>query len=487
MTDEVSPERQNRLPDGEGIPGLLAECVETARAAAASLHPRRLVVGLLAILAITQIGGLHDRLAGPRFGPVGLFADDPAGDLEASVERWRDRLGAAVRDGTLGEREPFDVAAATPWELLEEARARCAVSFDESGDRRADAESAERRSQILSSALRSDRPLGTFEAVSIECAASFGRFCRAVVVIEPRTAAEALGTLLIAVPSAVWRHDRLFPITVVLPASIICALLGGMVSRMAACRFARRQWLTLGESADFMGASWRRLVVAPLLPLAASLVPLGLVALLGLLLAVPVLDVVAGVLFGVSLGLGLVAGILLVGLAVGWPLIVPAIACEEADAADCVQRAYAEPFNRFGRYLVLLVASLLGLAVAVAVLDAVLLATFWAVGLAVAGTAPEWVGAVLSGRAWLEFGAIPATSPNVAGWSVDAVATWITLARMLIGALAFAWFFDAGVRIHLFLRRAVDRVRPEEIAEAPGALPRAERIREAIEAARRSR
>lgn len=483
MTDEASPERQVDLPDGDGFAGLLAECVIVARAAAASLHPRRLLIGLLAVLVLGQIGGIHDRLAGPRFGPSGLFAEDPADDLEASIERWRGRLGAESGSGVPAGEPAFDPTVATAWELLAEARMRLQRARREAVDQAVVPGAVE---ADVGSVLLEDRPRGTYDAVSSEVSGAFGRFCRAVIAFEPRIAAEAMGTLVFAVPSAVWRHDRLFIISFGLPAVLVCTLLGGMVARMAATRVARGQWLTLGESADFAAASWRRLISAPLLPLAASLVPLGAVALLGFLLSVPFLDVAAGVFFGVSLALGLLAGVLLVGLAVGWPLIVPAIACEDADAADCLQRAYAYPLNRFGRYVALAVAALLGLAIAVAVLDGVLLATLWAVRLAVAETAPEWVGELLAGRSWLEFGGIPAAVLLVEGWATEAVATWITLARTLIGALAFAWFFDAGVRIHLFLRRSVDRVRPEEIAPAAGRRPRAERVREAIEAARRA-
>jgi len=488
MSDEASPERQGGLPDGAGIAGLLAECVETARSAVASLHPRRLAVGVLAVLVIVQIGELHDRLAGPRFGPAGLFAADPAADLEESVERWRVRLAdmpsSPSSPGSLEsiadedrQATAFEAVSATPWQLLDEARRRLVERVGNEGD---DVERDLER-------LLVDRPRGTFECVVQAVGGAFGDFCRGVATADPRRAVERLGTIAIAVPTAIWRHDRLFLLSVGLPSILLSCLLGGMLARMAACRFARRQWLTLAESADFAFASWRRLLSAPLLPLAAALVPLGIVALLGLLLAVPIVDVLTGVLFGVPMILGLVAAILLLGLAVGWPLIVPAVACEDADAADCLQRAYAYPFNRFGRFLVLIAAALVGLVLAVAVLDAVVLTTFAMVHLATSGTAPDWVGTLLGDRAWLRFGeGPPAPLFAVEGWAVDAVATWTTLARMLVGGLVFAWIFDAGVRIHLFLRGAVDRIRPEEIAESPGRPPRPERIREAIEAARRA-
>lgn len=489
MTDDPSPERQGSLPDGEGLPGLLAECVATARSAVSSLHPRRLVIGLLAVLVIVQIGSLHDRVAGPRFGPGGLLADDPEADREAAVARWRTRLAVERPETDLPDADPlrreaigaaFDAETASPWELLEEARRRLVERGGSEGDA-ADGD-LERFLELLE-----DRPRGTFECVVQTVGGAFGEFCRGVVTADPRRAVEQLAAIVVEVPSAIWRHDRMFLLSVGLPSVLLSCLLGGMLARMAACRFARRQWLTLAESADFAFASWRRLLSAPLLPLAAALVPLGVVALLGLLLAIPIVELLAGALFGVPMILGLVSAILLLGLAVGWPLIVPAVACEDADAADCLQRAYAYSFNRFGRLLVLFAAALVGLAIAAAVLDAVVLATFGVVRLAISETAPDWVGTLLGDRAWLRFGERPSPA-GVAGdgWTADAVATWITLARMLVGALVFAWIFDAGVRIHLFLRRAVDRIRPEEIAESPGRPPRPERIREAIEAARRA-
>ena len=68
---------------------LLRQAIETARSAAACLHPRRLILGLFLLLVLVELGWLYDRSTEARFGPNGLFADDPQEDREAAVaEAW---------------------------------------------------------------------------------------------------------------------------------------------------------------------------------------------------------------------------------------------------------------------------------------------------------------------------------------------------------------------------------------------------------------
>lgn len=102
-------------------------------------------------------------------------------------------------------------------------------------------------------------------------------------------------------------------------------------------------------------------------------------------------------------------------------------------------------------------------------------------------TAPEFVVAAIGDRPWLGFGEqTPAAALLDMPWSGRAIAVWATTIRWIVGGFVLAWLFDAGTRIYLFLREQVDGSRPEAIASLPSAETRAERIREAIDAARRA-
>lgn len=460
---------------------LLRQAIETARAAAACLHPRRLILGLFLLLVLVQVGWLYDRSTEARFGPHGVFADDPDQDRELAVaEAW-----AVIVAGSHGL-DPNAAAPSDPaaWrDLVADTASGILSAANEKGVSSEYVSNAEGWIATLGRGV----PRGTFAAVSDAWAVDFGAFCRAAVALRWSDAATSLGRMTVVLPAAIWRHDRMFFLGFMLPAVILASFFGGMLSRLAACRFGRREWITIPESADFAAGSVARLVSAPLLPIVVALLPLGVIALLGYLPSVPILDAIVGGLFGVPLALSLLAALLLLGLLVSWPLVVPAVACEDADAADCVQRAYAAVVHRPGRFVVLGLAAIAGLVVGVAVLDAVIVATLSLTAGALSMTAPEFVVAAIGDRPWLGFGEqTPAAALLDMPWSGRAIAVWATTIRWIVGGFVLAWLFDAGTRIYLFLREQVDGSRPEAIASLPSAETRAERIREAIDAARRA-
>jgi hypothetical protein len=461
---------------------LLRQAIEVARGAAACLHPRRLILGLFLLLVLMQLGWLYDRSTEPRFGPSGLFADDPAEDREAAIaEAW-----AVIAASSHGD-DPDAMPPADPaeWRSLVTTSASGIVEASRvEGVAPEYVSSAQGWLAILARGV----PRGTFAAASEAFALEFASFCRSAIALRWSEAASSLGRMTLGLPDAIWRHDRMFFLGFGLPAVVLTSFFGGMLARLAACRFGRREWITIPESADFAASSVARLVSAPLLPIVVALFPLGVIALLGFLLRLPVLDAVGGALFGVPLALSLLASLLLLGLLVSWPLVVPAVACEDADAADCVQRAYAAVVHRPGRFVVLGAAAVLGLVVGVAMLDAVIVATLAFTAGSLSQSAPATLVATIGSRGWLEFGSAgPAVALLEAPWSGYAIAVWTTTIRWLVGGFVLAWLFDAGTRIYLFLREQVDGSRPEAIASLPSAETRSERMREAIEAARRAR
>jgi hypothetical protein len=466
----------------DGARRLAADAVSVLASARAALHPRRLLIALLLLLLLGQLGRTIDSMSAPRFGPQGVLAVDPAADLAAALSRLETLLGGATPAADAAEESA--AAITTP----RAARRAVTVAIDTRVLAWRASQTPEQRQELLAGLVEIEglRPRGTYESIEAVATQRIGDLCRAALTLQASAAAAALGDLA-ALPIALWRHDRGFLLWFGVPAVLLVATFGGMLARIAAVRFARGQWISASESADFAAASIARLVGVALLPPLVALLPLALAGVWALAMGVAPLAVPLGVAFGGSLLLTLLAALLLLGAVAGLPLLLPAVACEEVDAADCLQRAYAYAVHRAARYLLLLVVAAAGALVGTAVVDGIAVATL-ALAAAVAATAgPEWLGLAVGAPRWLVFGEPVASAAAwlEVPWSANAVAVWATLLRMFVGAFLVAWWFDAGVRIYLLLRRVCDGQQPDEIADSPGRPPRVERIREAIAAASR--
>jgi hypothetical protein len=462
---------------------LFAECGVVMAAARSSLHPRRWLVALLLLLLLGELGRVHDRASEPRVGPSGLLAVDPAADLAAAMEL----AGKLLRTGGGGTMEPMAAGGedASPRELrrrLEEAVSGRIEAW------RGETSEAGREAILLEiRQLEAVMPQGTAAAAGKAIQQAVSGICSAVVSLDPRGLAAGLHAALFAVPEAVWRVDRPFLLWWGVPAAVLVSFFGVVIARIAACGFARRQWLSISDSTDFAVASAGRAGLMPLIPILAALVLLLVSSLWSLGMRVPVLDLLAGIAFGVVIGLALLAAIVLIVSAAASPMLVASVACEDTDAGDCLQRAIAFAAHRPARYLALLAAALAGGVAGVVFVDGVVVAALRLASAAAESAGPAWSVAAIGSPVWLAFGegrAVEAAWLD-APFAADAVATWAALLRMAVGAYAFAVFFDAGVRIYLLQRFACDGRRPEEIAESPGRVPRADRVREAIAAASR--
>ncbi|MCA9196059.1 MAG: hypothetical protein KDA87_00925 [Planctomycetales bacterium] len=129
------------------------------------------------------------------------------------------------------------------------------------------------------------------------------------------------------------------------------AIFGGTVLRIAVVRLAVDEQLSWRPALQFMSLRWRSLLFAILLPLlctALLAVPLWLAH---WLLKTNAGAVVVGFGWGVVLLLVFVQLILLLGVALGWPLMWAAIAAEGTDCFDAVSRAYSYVFQRPAHYL----------------------------------------------------------------------------------------------------------------------------------------
>jgi len=216
---------------------------------------------------------------------------------------------------------------------------------------------------------------------------------------------------------------------------LIWSICGVGIARIAGVRFAAEQpvrlreaiYFSLGKLVSSMGA-----VIVPMLAV-LSLWFAGLV--LGWLGHLPV---VGGVIVGLGWGLAMLAGLamalILLGLAVGWPLMLSSIAIEDADAFDAFGRIYNYVFAR-PWYLLFLVVLMLLYGSALIVFAATLLATTnvlaeWAVGSGIAEVA--------------------------SGFGQQGIATWQNIGRLILHGFVVSYFWTATTIVYLLLRKSED-------------------------------
>jgi hypothetical protein len=214
-------------------------------------------------------------------------------------------------------------------------------------------------------------------------------------------------------------------------------------------------------------------VLSLLLPLliAAFLVVLLLVG--GWFLMLPWVDLLGGLLYGVALLIGFGVVFLMVGYALGFSLLVPAVACENCDAADAQQRAYAyvlsRPLHLLGYGVILIVGLVLGF----------VLASLFAVALLnVTGALLDAVtanAAVSGAHGFALFDLSPGQTASVplqthSEWSAWLVVFWQTVVVSLVAGYVFANYFGASTIIYMLMRQACDGQDMTEIWQ-PGVVP----------------
>ncbi len=126
---------------------------------------------------------------------------------------------------------------------------------------------------------------------------------------------------------------------------------GGVITRMAGVRLARDERATLGPAMRHTRSRWGSYFWAPLMPLVGLLVLALPIFALGWLLRFDIGVLVASIAWPLFLVLALVMGILLLGLAVGWPLMWATISVEGTDSFDALSRTYAYVYQRPLQYL----------------------------------------------------------------------------------------------------------------------------------------
>ena len=280
--------------------------------------------------------------------------------------------------------------------------------------------------------------------------------------------------MVVVIPGWLYHTHPGFLAVYLLFAFLLVCIAGGAICRHAALEAGPRSPPTLVHAVSFAAKRYHWLALCPVIPLAIIFVIGLILAVVGLLFNVPVLDVLAGLGFGLMLFGGLVISLLLIGGTAASGLMFPAVAAEDADAFDAVSRSYGYVFARPWHWLFYnavaavygaLTYLLVGLVVFLALWATKTFADMFVFRDAVPGVSR--LDAMLVDPRLGNL--VPEVSPasdslsatgQAAAWLI---AVWVRLLILLLPAFAVSYFFSAQTWVYLLLRRSADGVDYDQV------------------------
>lgn len=254
-------------------------------------------------------------------------------------------------------------------------------------------------------------------------------------------------------------QSPLIALLLVLPLIAILAVVGGAISRSTAIEFAKGKFATSDDTLGFALKRTRQFIGAVIGPIVACVLIYLLIALGGLLLSVPVLDVIGSILYFPALVLGIFATVVLMLHVLALPMIVPALAVEGTDAFDAVQRSYAYVISKPLRYLVytllLMTLGILSAAVFTMLADISIEMTDWAASF----FASDSTDRVLTNEG--EMGATKSTAYSI-------IELWKTILRLIVAGYTISLFFTHSTLLYLVVRRLSDGQDMNEVWDGVG-------------------
>ncbi len=236
---------------------------------------------------------------------------------------------------------------------------------------------------------------------------------------------------------------------------LVWGFFGGASARVAMLDLARRERVGIGGAIKFAGKRLLPLVGAPLSPLIGLAFFASLCGVFGLVwyrYLGEVGETIGGVLFFLPLIAGLVMALIVVGLAVGWPLMVQTVAAESQDAFDALSRSYSYVYQRpwkLGFYvLVSLFVGAVGYAFVLLVATLTIRLAVW--GVTFGGSSQALSSSMMTGHHSLllskKLGEVPVQTHRF----------WWQFVSGLAFTYLFSYFWTATAMIYLLLRNDVD-------------------------------
>jgi hypothetical protein len=257
-------------------------------------------------------------------------------------------------------------------------------------------------------------------------------------------------------------------------AVLVWAIFGGAITRAAAVQLAREEKISLVEALRFSGGRFLSYVGAPFIPLCGIGAFAALCALGGLISLIPYFgEIFAGVLWILPLIAGLLMAVILLGWAVGWPLMFGTISMEGSDAFDALSRAFAYAFQRPWHYLfyavVAVVIGSLGAFVVTLLTQLLVYMSYWGVTWGTAKVRPEEIAHLFAAAPDLEGwrGMVGADEGGTFSYWESAGAAcagfWLYGTFLLMAGFVYSYFWCSSTIIYCLLRRDVDCTDLDEI------------------------
>jgi hypothetical protein len=258
--------------------------------------------------------------------------------------------------------------------------------------------------------------------------------------------------------------------------SVIWAIFGGAIARIAAVHVARDEKISLSAALRFSTSKFLSFIFAPIIPLLIVLV-VGLIVMLGGLVGnVPWIGpILVGLFFFLALAAGFVMTLVLLGTGGGFNLMYPTIAVEGSDSFDAISRSFSYVYARPWRMLFYtLIAVLYGALCYVFVrffIQIMLILTHHFVG------AGMFVN-VDGGRVPLDLWNTMWPAPETHGFTYDVdwltlgpaqalaaflVSFWVYITVGMLGAFAISFYFSANTIIYYLMRREVDATELDDV------------------------
>ncbi len=465
-----------------------------------AIHPSKLVLALLALLAIYVGGRVLDSIWPARYnsvlGEVGMYQDawrspDPRKEFERQRDDAREQIGRRYKNTLSALGKPDGDLDDIEWALIQErnkVRDAARDAYDKADKSTVDkAQQAEALRYARIRAAYDDASRENWNYKQIKGYGLFRSFyeyeigqvnliVRAVRNgnwLDSNGVFEGITNFFTIGPAWAVKHHPVYFTLFGLYFLTVWAIFGGAISRIAAVHVARDEKMSIRQALAFSSSKFLSFISAPIIPLLIVVVVGLVIAFGGLLGNIPVLGpILVGALFFLALAAGFVMTLVLLGLAGGFNLMYPTIAVEGSDSFDAISRSFSYLYARPWR---------LGFYTAVTVLYGALTYTFVRffiylllylthtfVGLMFLvradSTAPLWPTMwpnPLGGRLSYDVDYLTLGGGQDIGASL--LSFWVYLAIGMLGAFAISFYFSANTVIYFLMRHEVDATELDDV------------------------
>ncbi len=242
---------------------------------------------------------------------------------------------------------------------------------------------------------------------------------------------------------------------------LVWSFIGLAIARIGLVRLTRNEHVGMDDAFWFACNKWATAAGAMAIPLAGVFVLCLPCALAGFMMGFDFGVILVGLFWIILLMFGLVMALLLLGLAVGWPLMVASVAAESQNSFDAMTRAYAYVFQRplhylFYCFIAILFGGFCWMIVSMITNGSIDLA-YWAI---------SW-GTALFGAERIEmiqgYTSNSSEIPKMLDNGTNLMAMWNAFVRTFAVAFIYGLFWLQAAVIYLLLRKDVDETEMDEI------------------------